>query len=294
MTLKAIEANELKALPWNEIQKMHRTLKLRQGPDGGKRADYERRILTYFTRRDELLNQEPTGVTCATCQFAKHLDGDRYCCGLTDAVTRGHWEAKTDCLEAIAEVGTETETETVIAPVVTKAETEAPIVPEEIPNATELQPETTIAQTKRAMPFFFNLPLPEYVAFSEKQSVPFLNCGISHREIFSEEVWLTPITGEKNALPGSQLLTPRAPWGWKFCQHSSGERNLSYWIKEWESDVKFQNLPADIIAQYKFTVAEIQFLESASDSVLDLGDNELSYDRYLESQNIREYVGTHS
>jgi hypothetical protein len=233
MTLKAIEANELKALPWNEIQKMHRTLKLRQGSGGGKRADYERRILTYFTRRNELLWQEPTGVTCAICPLAKHLDGNRYCC-VTNTVTRGHWEATTDCLEAIAE----SESETAVA------EAEAPIASTKNPPSIEVE------------------------------------SAIEPIEIQAQE----PL-----------LLTPRAPYGWKFHRHSSGERNLSYWIKEWES-VKFQNLPADIIVQYKFTVAEIQFLESASesasDSVLDLGDNE--YDRYLKSQNIREYVGTHS
>jgi hypothetical protein len=123
MTLLTIEANELKALPWNEVQKIHRTLKLRQGPDGGKRADYERRILTYFTRRDQLLNQEPTGVTCATCQFAKLLDGDRYCCGLTDAVTRGHWEATVYCEEQLAKQ--EEVAEVAIAPTATE-EVKAP------------------------------------------------------------------------------------------------------------------------------------------------------------------------
>jgi hypothetical protein len=34
--------------------------------------------------------------------LARHIDGNRYCCGLTDAVVRGNWEAKTDCYHAVA------------------------------------------------------------------------------------------------------------------------------------------------------------------------------------------------
>jgi hypothetical protein len=180
MTLEAIEANELKALPWNEVQKLHRVLKLRQGPDGGKRADYERRILTYFTRRDELLNQEPTGVTCATCQFAKHLDGDRYYCGLTEAVTRGHWEFSTDCLEAIAKAESEatgTEAEPVLAVENSPGVNRTPSV--EIATTDIAQPdsqsEALISSVPNPvfLPYFFKKPMMEYVAFIEKESVPF-------------------------------------------------------------------------------------------------------------------------
>ncbi|MDF0553119.1 hypothetical protein [Kamptonema sp. UHCC 0994] len=43
-------------------------------------------------------------VNCATCPFARHLDGNRYIC--TDSATandvvRGHWEVGTDCYEKI-------------------------------------------------------------------------------------------------------------------------------------------------------------------------------------------------
>jgi hypothetical protein len=172
MTLEAIKANELKALPWNEVQKMHRTLNLRQGPDGGKRADYERRILTYFTRRDELLNKESTGVTCATCQFAKHLDGNRYCCGLTDAVTRGHWEATTDCLEAIGE----TEAETAVA------EAEAPIASTKNSPGVEVEPVAKAIEIQAQEPKpIVKIPIPIAVSHA-KASEGFMAAMVKESE----------------------------------------------------------------------------------------------------------------
>lgn len=46
----------------------------------------------------------PKKLTCATCSFARHLDGDRYVCSAThnhhSPVTRGHWEATADCNSA--------------------------------------------------------------------------------------------------------------------------------------------------------------------------------------------------
>ena len=45
--------------------------------------------------------------TCATCPFARHLDGNRYVCSAThnhhNPVTRGHWQSTADCEQAIEE-----------------------------------------------------------------------------------------------------------------------------------------------------------------------------------------------
>lgn len=63
-------------------------------------------------------------LTCKTCPFARHLDGDRYVCSAThnhhNPVTRGHWEATADCELAIQEEegsldSSHTETDYVIA-----------------------------------------------------------------------------------------------------------------------------------------------------------------------------------
>lgn len=49
----------------------------------------------------------PEKLTCATCSFARHLDGDRYVCSAThnhhNPVTRGHWEATADCEQVVAQ-----------------------------------------------------------------------------------------------------------------------------------------------------------------------------------------------
>jgi hypothetical protein len=48
--------------------------------------------------------------TCATCPFARHLDGDRYVCSAEhnqhSQVVRGHWETTTDCESALAQADT--------------------------------------------------------------------------------------------------------------------------------------------------------------------------------------------
>lgn len=68
----------------------------------------------------------PTALTCALCPFARHLDGNRYVCQVSETaadVVRGHWESKASCHEAIAQAAAEqtpepaaTEVETLIAP----------------------------------------------------------------------------------------------------------------------------------------------------------------------------------
>ncbi|MEG5173225.1 hypothetical protein [Microcoleus sp. B3-D7] len=64
----------------------------------------------------------PATFTCAECPFARHIDGNRYCCQVSQTasdVKRGHWEATVSCYEALAAAEAEKVT----------AETEAPIAP---------------------------------------------------------------------------------------------------------------------------------------------------------------------
>jgi hypothetical protein len=54
----------------------------------------------------------PASFTCADCPFARHIDGNRYCCQVSETaadVVRGHWESKISCHEAIAKAEAEAE-----------------------------------------------------------------------------------------------------------------------------------------------------------------------------------------
>lgn len=62
----------------------------------------------------------PASFTCAECPFARHIDGNRYCCQVSQTasdVKRGHWEATVSCFEALAAAEAEK----------VASETEAPI-----------------------------------------------------------------------------------------------------------------------------------------------------------------------
>ncbi|MEG4306843.1 hypothetical protein [Microcoleus sp. D3_18a_C4] len=68
----------------------------------------------------------PAAFTCAQCPFARHIDGNRYCCQVSQTasdVKRGHWEATISCFEAL--VAAEAEKEAALAAKV--EETAAPI-----------------------------------------------------------------------------------------------------------------------------------------------------------------------
>jgi hypothetical protein len=65
----------------------------------------------------------PAALTCSICPFARHLDGNRYVCTVSETtadVVRGHWESKASCHEAIAQAEAEKAAQ---API---AQTEAP------------------------------------------------------------------------------------------------------------------------------------------------------------------------
>ena len=95
--------NSLDQLTWNEVQKLHSSLGLKATAETRTRRDYQNRIVATQPQPIAEPEQKATALTCATCPLARHIDGDRYCCGLTDTVTRGHWEARVDdCYDAVA------------------------------------------------------------------------------------------------------------------------------------------------------------------------------------------------
>lgn len=138
----------LDQLTWNEVQKIHSSLGLKATAATRTRRDYQRRIVDAQPQPVVETEQTATPLTCATCPLARHIDGNRYCCGLTDAVVRGNWEAKTDCYDAVA---AQSETETTelaaeVAPQETVTKTESPIA------QTEQTPVATIATTTDGAP----------------------------------------------------------------------------------------------------------------------------------------------
>ena len=73
----------------------------------------------------------PAALTCSICPFARHLDGNRYVCTVSETaadVVRGHWEAKASCHEAIAQAEAEKVAAVEEAPIAQTA-TPAPATP---------------------------------------------------------------------------------------------------------------------------------------------------------------------
>lgn len=148
----------LDQLTWNEIQKLHKSLGLKATATTRSRRDYQLRIIAAQPQPAVEPEATVTPLTCEICPLARLIDGNRYCCGLTDAITRGHWEAKTDCYEAVAQQAPETETtepvaevETPIAPVsptplTAEENTDSPLSPDRIWTIDEIEQE--IAQLK--------------------------------------------------------------------------------------------------------------------------------------------------
>lgn len=70
------------------------------------------------------IDTAPATFTCSQCPFARLIDGNRYCCQVSETasdVTRGHWEAKASCHEAIAQAEAEKAAQTPIAQTATPA-----------------------------------------------------------------------------------------------------------------------------------------------------------------------------
>lgn len=77
----------------------------------------------------------PASFTCADCPFARHIDGNRYCCSVSQTasdVKRGHWEATVSCFEALAKAEAEKTPEPVAEVVemaIAKTDAPAPATP---------------------------------------------------------------------------------------------------------------------------------------------------------------------
>lgn len=117
----------LDKLTWLEVQKLHKSLKLKASPNARTRRDLQNNIVAAMPQPVVESEQVATPLTCASCPLATQIEGNRYCCTVSQTasdVKRGHWEATSDCYEAVADTQTETETTKIIA------ETEAPITPQ--------------------------------------------------------------------------------------------------------------------------------------------------------------------
>jgi hypothetical protein len=104
-------------------------------------------VQTAPTTSADLELPAPSTMTCADCPFARHIDGNRYCCSVSQTasdVKRGHWLATISCVEALAKAEAEK-----VEPVV-EVEIEAPIAQTDATHTTE---KTSIAQaTPAAIP----------------------------------------------------------------------------------------------------------------------------------------------
>lgn len=89
-------------------------------------------ILTETATATTIDTAAPATFTCAECPFARHIDGNRYCCQVSQTasdVKRGHWEATISCFEALAQAKAEAEkvAEVVEVPIAqAPAQTETP------------------------------------------------------------------------------------------------------------------------------------------------------------------------
>jgi hypothetical protein len=102
----------------------------------------------------------PASFTCAQCPFARHIDGNRYCCQVSQTasdVKRGHWEATVSCFEALAKAEAEQTPEPV-------AEVEMAIA------QTPTTPTTATAPVPAQAPATAATPAP--ASFSPKKTVP--------------------------------------------------------------------------------------------------------------------------
>lgn len=213
----------LDALTWNEIQKLHFSLGLKTTATTRTRRDYQRRIIAAQPQPVVEPEHIATPLTCATCPLARHIDGDRYCCGLTDAVTRGHWEAKSDCYEEVAKAQPEIEVVETEAPIATVEATSKETVAVQsvtvAPTKTRLTnhpsvPETTTATTDDAPPNRGDngrgrveaiapiAPAPKSHSFSapvlgrvERKQRP-IWAYIPPEQVLETIVWQTPFKGE--------------------------------------------------------------------------------------------------
>lgn len=91
---------------WPEIQRLHKSLGLKATAGARTRRHLQQNIIAATSQpaEPEAIASGATPLTCSTCPLAQLIEDNRYCCGLTDAAVRGHWEAKSDdCYKAVAD-----------------------------------------------------------------------------------------------------------------------------------------------------------------------------------------------
>lgn len=199
----------LDLLTWNEVQKLHSSLGLKATAETRTRRDYQRRIVAAIPQPVVESEHTVTPLTCAACPLARLIDGNRYCCGLINNVTRGHWEANSDCYDAVAQAQLEVEaTETVAEPEALIALIET--APQEI--AAQPQPaetEITATTTDDASPNRgdngrnrVEAPAPKSHSFSVpvlgriKLKQPPIWVYVPPNQVLETIVWQTPFKGE--------------------------------------------------------------------------------------------------
>lgn len=108
---------KLDKLTWNQVQKLHKSLGLK-ATGARTRRHLQHNILAAMPQRS-LPEAIATPLTCANCPLARNIEDSRYSCtaDVVGYATRGHWEARTECYQVVADAQPKTATaETLIAP----------------------------------------------------------------------------------------------------------------------------------------------------------------------------------
>lgn len=129
-------------------------------------------ILTETATATTIDASAPASFTCVDCPFARHIDGNRYCCAVSQTasdVKRGHWEATISCYEALAKA--EAEAEKAAVPPVAEVET-APIAQTPAPARTPAPAKPTTASHTATAPAIIPaaaiIPIPTVIGTDDQ------------------------------------------------------------------------------------------------------------------------------
>jgi hypothetical protein len=123
-------------------------------------------ILTETATATTIDASAPASFTCAQCPFARHIDGNRYCCAVSQTasdVKRGHWEATISCYEALAQAKAEAEKAAEAEEAIAKTDAPAPTTPK--PATPSTPAPATLSAEKPA-------PAPTPAAIGENDEPP--------------------------------------------------------------------------------------------------------------------------
>lgn len=227
----------LKLLTWSELRTLHSSLKLKAV---GKRADYEARILELQPIAIADI-AAPTSFTCVQCPFARLIEGNKYCCEVSQTasdVRFGHWEATVSCFESLAEVeaGPIAELDEVV-------EAETPIAPQEVV-ATQAKIQPTIGQTPH----------------------PYIEEGIIHAMIKQ-----TPFQKRMTDLEYLSQLEMEAQLAIEATAPNSEEEASAYQrLRKIEYDIEFHDQLAPELATPEYAQTQNQMDEPKSRGILSL------------------------